>query len=163
MTRALAFDPGPNLCAWAYLEGEGDRVRYLAHGRAASDPARLAVVIAAHEADLVAVEAMGGWQPAPGRFLDLQRTAVVAGMLVGLAHPKPTFTLPANAPGALDSWRYRLTGVKRARDADVRRALLRALPDLPRSDEHVRDAAGLAVVALRVHPRLNLARAGNGG
>jgi hypothetical protein len=147
--NVLAFDPGPGETAWAYLTGDRNTAQHLNHGKVPSTPKALLNIIETHPADLYAVETMGMFLPKANAWKGLQRCAVVSGLLIGLLHPRPTFTLPANAPGKGDSWRYRLTGQTRTTDHDIARWLEIILPDLPRTNNHCRDAAGLGVVALR--------------
>lgn len=155
----MSFDPGSKHTRWAILTGDQHTQQYVTSGTEASDPQSLADLIQTamleHDITHWAVETMGRFAPNPKIMLSLLETGQVSGVLIGLATAtgKPVFTLSANAPKGKVSWRTMLCGVRdgtHAGDATVQAYLKMVLPSLPASTNvHVRDAAGLGVVAMR--------------
>jgi hypothetical protein len=148
----LAFDPGPHSTAFALVQGDERQQQVVESGKvlsAAPELKALLVRVATRDARLlVAVETVAGYLAHPARAASLFETARVAGLILGLAHPCPTFTLPANATGSADSWRLRLCRNPRAGDAQVRRALTDRRVRVRGLSTHERDAVGLGVVTL---------------
>lgn len=160
----MSFDPGSKHTRWVILAGDRHTQQYVTSGTEASEPAALLELI--NTANLerpithYAVETMGRFAANPKIMLSLLETAEVSGTLIGLttATGKPVFTMPANAPKGKVSWRTMLCGARdgtHAGDATVQAYLKMVLPSLPASTNvHVRDAAGLGVVAMRCTPKL---------
>jgi hypothetical protein len=134
------------------LEGNEKRQEFLESGlvtSAAPDLNALLVNTANHAgAVVIAVETVAGYLAHKSRAAGLFETSRVAGLILGLAHPMPTFTLPANAQGSEDSWRLRLCRNARAGDVQVRKALSDRRIRTRGTTTHERDAIGLGLVTL---------------
>jgi Holliday junction resolvasome RuvABC endonuclease subunit len=101
-------------------------------------------LFAEHQPAVVAVEVPDGFVHAKYRGPTLLATARVAGGLAWLAEGETlrVIELPAAA------WRQTLVGRPHAKDAVIKLAVERLVTGLPaRTNVHVRDALGLAIVA----------------
>jgi Holliday junction resolvasome RuvABC endonuclease subunit len=144
----LGIDPGPNTCGFAVIEQTAMQRtvgRYLEGGARPSDFEILDSLIhgfVLQGGNHVAIERVG-LAHRPEAIHSLIETAHVAGICEGIArHRCPSVSLtPAVA------WRRSLTGRNNASDANIKTALLARLSDVPRTNAHVRDAAGLALVS----------------
>jgi hypothetical protein len=146
--KVLSFDPGPNQTAWALLEGDQRQQTVLDSDMIQSTPLEVASLLVLEKPTLIAVELTAGFTPKPQAVVSLMKTATVAGMICGVAYPLPVFTMVANAGGNEDSWRLRLTRNPRAKDTDVRNALMVMGLRIKGTTVHERDAIGLGAVTL---------------
>lgn len=142
--RVLGVDPGSAHVGVAVLEFDS-------HGRASwswadevspNDVSRawLLDLVTRFRFDRVAIE-----QPVPramGALRQLIATAELSGYVRGLADSLSLDPMPITSY----EWRKRLTGASNAKDAVIKFALEEHL-NVPRSNSHKRDAAGVALIA----------------
>lgn len=193
---ALAFDPSPDGFAFAVVAlREGMRPHALAaYERRATGEFKVVqgpsirrarevfhTLLSDYHPTIIAVEGVAGYlsqkrvERQRSTSFDLSTlvdTAIWAGMLIGFApNPDKVFTLPANGSGHQTSWRFLLTGNRKADDAAVAGSLnaylhggldvlarrtvkVKGAPGVTapqtvyRDNNHKRDAMGLAVTAI---------------
>lgn len=145
--RAIGIDPGAETGIAVMELRPGARFRWLDHVRLnPKAPAlHLALLINIWTPDVVAVEVPSGYVFEHQRGKDLLATGVLAGELIDRARTSGVEVVRASA----STWRKALTGKGNAGDDLVRTALERRTDNMPkRSNEHARDAAGVAAYAL---------------
>lgn len=152
--RVIAFDPGPTTCGYAIAEhgrDAGNRVRFLAGGEVSSDAAMLGQTLGCGAGvDAVCVETPAGYVYEKFRGPTLIETARVAERIAILAGVRGTRVVQMSAA----QWRKALCSKANADDKRIKRAVQMVTTDLPsRTNEHLRDALGLAIVVLW-NPRL---------
>jgi Holliday junction resolvasome RuvABC endonuclease subunit len=156
----LAWDPGPTKSAYALVEvagrGEMARHRYHSCGMVESTASAMLEIVEGYAkqkmVDVVAIEHAVHTHPSKtasraalmGRAKQLMATTRIEGIIETLCVAKglPVRPLPATV------WRRELTGRAQATDARVKEHVSMVVSRLPkRTNVHVRDAIGLAVVA----------------
>lgn len=144
--RVLAFDPGAEI-GWAALDHTGKLLDSYGSTRGMNHVEQILSDFSrvASAADIVAVErnpffATGQRAFNPSPLID---AAFVGGTIKGLAMGHGLTVVEASA----HQWRQAIVGKRTANDAEVKAALLRIMPGLPRCNAHVRDAIGLALYA----------------
>lgn len=147
-STVLAFDPGPTSTGFAVVAtvavGNVRRHTYVDGGQCSSTPEGFAAVLEAFPGVRVAIEQVAGYAYEQARSAQLIATARVGGLLEGLARSdgRAVQTIAAG------QWRKSLCGRSSADDATIKRAVGVFVVGLPkRTNVHVRDALGLAVVA----------------
>lgn len=158
--RVLAFDPGPTTSWFAVaLAGQGGMALFGGAGPVAtSDGSRLEALLddeaVRTPGGLVAVEIPGALHPRAGaspanlfaRSKQLLETARAAQKIVDAAGARGLVPVEMTA----GQWRHALARKNNANDALIKRAVTMFSIGLPqRTSAHVRDAFGLAIVALR--------------
>lgn len=153
--RIVGFNPGPTKSGWCVAElalADRGMVRFIRGGQCRSIHEEFCRIIEAarpgplHPLLLVGVEQPEGFIHQHARGAQLLETARVAGEIAGLARLSGyrVAQLPAG------KWRHALAGKNNASDALVARACAMFVRGMPKkSNSHVRDALGLAVVVLR--------------
>lgn len=160
--RVLAFDPGPREC-WYARAALGDRgmVIFVDAGMVhSSDDAGIASLMTSATEEpraLVAVEVPSALHPRAGatpanlfaRSKQLMATARAAQRIEDAAHARALDVLELSA----GQWRHALVRKNNASNALIKRAVtLFSIGLSKRTNEHQRDALGLAIVALRSAP-----------
>jgi len=158
--RCLAWDPGPTVCWWASaLAGEHGIILFGGAGSIpTADASRLEALLddeaVRNPGGLVAVEIPGALHPRAGaspanlfaRSKQLLDTARAAQRIVDAARVRGLVTVEMTA----GQWRHALTRKNNASDQLIKRAVTMFSLGLPkRTSAHVRDAFGLAMIALR--------------
>jgi Holliday junction resolvasome RuvABC endonuclease subunit len=153
----LSVDPGSKACHYSIVRpGPPGRVVFVTCGEVASDPAEFAALIRRcvtdHEITHFAIEWVFGYSHGKERSAALIETNGEAGTLRGIAYAEGFTALRVPAV----NWRRSLVANGTADDAVIKRAVTALVVGLPtRTNEHVRDALGLGVVAMRwVNPRV---------
>lgn len=171
MIHVLGFDPSTELrSSWAHLTVDGETRRLLAGGTYAThgpdDIERLlqgfvATTCGAANAAVAPTAIVAVEVPNPWAGVDRKRTkalmdcATTAGWVHGLARGIG-LRVVVLAP---EAWRQQIVGSRRCDDLTIQRALGALVPGASGSNNHVRDAAGVALAAaLRVQhePRVLL-------
>lgn len=164
----LAIDPGSKRAGYARVKVEplGQRCHFLDAGMMPSTRDALLGYLAEHAVDAGAVERPAGFAFELSRVGALLETSYAAGLMSGVlqAHAQETGRVGEYKTGvpvlelSAQVWRRELCGSHRERaekrgsagDAEVRRFVEHFVRGLPkRTNEHVRDALGLALVAAR--------------
>ena len=146
--RILGFDPGPTTTAWTPIEVEGQRVRrWLDHG-VVRHPVEIADQLHRQlPGTLIAVETPSGYVFEHARGRALLDTARVAGEIFGIATSLGWRVERLSA----QEWRKAVVGRANASDGHVRGALAVLIRNMPRTNNHQRDAAGCALaVAMKL-------------
>ena len=139
----LSLDPGPTSSGYARVRLVGPRVTYVSSGRVSSDLNQLERLFDP-ELDAVAVETPKGYVFSPARGAQLLATARIAGALAWMAQARHLRLVELSA----GEWRKALCGRATADDHRVADAVAANVIDCPaKSNVHVRDALGLALVA----------------
>jgi Holliday junction resolvasome RuvABC endonuclease subunit len=145
MTTLLAIDPGPSRSYWALVE-VGARPRYVDSGWCESTLEDVDRLFRSREVDHIALEQVAGYAYEAKRTAQLIATSRVEGMIGAGAY---SFRVPL-VEVAASTWRKALCGKGNADGHAIARALATWVVGMPtRTNEHVRDALGLAVVACR--------------
>lgn len=140
----LGFDPGPRHTYWARVMVMPGGFKYITGGRIFSDVGSVALVLAKSDPKMIGIEEVGNFVK-PAARIQLKDTSKVVGIIEGVAGAMgyKTMLISANGPA---SWRKVLTGKATAGDLLVGEAIA-AVPDFPqRSNNHLRDATGIALV-----------------
>ena len=148
MNCVLAFDPGPTRTAWGALSplAHGTACTFVGGGVVPSTLEELGALCAQYrDAAVMAIEAVGLAHRVEARHALIQ-TAHVAGLLEGLIRAE--FPRVVAVLLTAVQWRRALTGRGNANDASIKRVVCASVRGMPaRTNCHVRDALGLAVVA----------------
>lgn len=142
----MGFDPGPHKTAAALIavpQGAGIPI-FVKWYHVPSNPKAIAALLEGHLLDLVVVERVYLWD---GRTNNsIRDTCEISGAIGWMAEHRNIETIRYG----VTEWRRRLvTGKKRtgtANDKMVELALRAHFPDLPKSNDHLRDALGIALV-----------------
>lgn len=159
---ALGLDPGPTKTAWSLIEmGPNGMAHYVGSGMLLStdpDAFRAKLAGAASVGALVAVELPTALHPRAGADpanLFARSKQLLATMKVGAS-----IATEARSAGlevvelSAGQWRHALTGKNNASNPLIERAVRMFTTGFPtKSNEHVRDALGLAIVAARTGRR----------
>jgi Holliday junction resolvasome RuvABC endonuclease subunit len=140
----LGFDPGPRNTYWARVLVTPAGCKYISGGRIYSDVGSIALVLAKSDPKMIGIEEVGNFVK-PEAKIQLKDTAKVVGLIEGVAGAMgyKSMLIAANGPS---SWRKVLTGNANAGDLLVGEAVV-ATPNFPpRSNNHLRDATGIAMV-----------------
>jgi Holliday junction resolvasome RuvABC endonuclease subunit len=146
----LAFDPGPKSCGFAVAnltpEMRG-RPTFLRGGKVDSAFDSIRCLLDENSnVDIVAVETPAGFIHEHARGAQLLETRGVAGRIDTIARMRSHNVVEMTA----GEWRRQLTGKANASDAVIKRAVTMFAYGLPkRTNAHMRDALGLAIVVLR--------------
>lgn len=154
----LAVDPGSTRCAFAALEGDGAKVRYIACGMFDATTDAFREVLASVErrvgraVSLVAVEKPTGYVYSPERGAHLMASAAVAGGIAWMGRMLGATVVELSSTEVRKALvgKARLGSTMRKGDMDrlVKAALPGIVRGLPgRSNEHTRDAMAVGVVA----------------
>lgn len=140
----LGFDPGPRHTYWARVVVRSNGCKYITGGRIYSDVGSIALVLAKADPRMIGIEEVGNFIK-PEAKIQLKDTAKVVGLIEGVAGAMgyKSMLIPAN--GSV-SWRKVLTGNANAGDLLVGETVI-ATENFPqRSNNHLRDATGIALV-----------------
>jgi len=144
----VALDPGPTMCGHARVRIEGTRATYVEGGLVNATLEGIEQLL--RIADAVAVEVPRGYIFQPARGAQLLATAHIAGGICWMAQSRGLPLVEFTG----QEWRRGLTGKgSRVSDHMVKDAVESAVIGVPsKTNVHVRDALGLAVVAAwRLH------------
>jgi len=146
----LAIDPGEKACGFAIVRLEGPRTRWLGGGKIDATRAGFqnllngALLTRCLGADVVALEDVSGFIHEPFRGPHLLATAKVLGGIAWECEREGLRVVELTAR----AWRKTLCGKANASDGVIADAVRANVVDMPTSsNEHVRDALGLAIVA----------------
>lgn len=148
--RILSVDPGSTSAGWSIItQSPRARPQFVAGGTCPVTPSALSELLADHApVDVLAIETIEiyGAQGMAVRMRDLAKTSGAAELLRGLAFGKGIPVLGITA----SEWRLAVIGKRSPSDAEVKRTVTSLVDGLPRTNEHVRDATGLAILAARM-------------
>jgi Holliday junction resolvasome RuvABC endonuclease subunit len=152
--RVVAWDPGPRWSGWCLAEmtaASRGRPVFVDGGKVRSIPEEIHRIIGrAGAGSVVGVETPTGYVHQHARGAALLETARVAGEIVGAARYCGHHVVEM----AASSWRRALCGNGSAPDCTIARAVAMLATGLPvRTNVHLRDALGLAIVVFR-HPAI---------
>lgn len=142
----MGFDPGPHKTAAALIAvpaGAGKPL-FVKWYHVPSSPQAIAALLEAHLLDLAVVERVYLWD---GRTNNsIRDTCEISGAIGWMAEHRNIETMRYG----VSEWRRRLISTKRGagtpNDKMVELALRAHFPDLPKSNDHLRDALGIALV-----------------
>lgn len=150
----LAIDPGSSRCAYAVLQGEVARVRYVASGFFDAELDGFLAVLGGSAFNVVAVERPAGYVHEAARGANLMATAGVAYAIDWVARSRaiPTVTLTAAEvrKGVLgrSTQAFGRAQEKGGMDRIIKAAIATFVDGLPRqTNNHVRDALLVGVAA----------------
>ena len=140
----LGLDPGPRHTYWARVSVTPAGARFIAGGRIYSDVGSVALVLAKSDPKMIGIEEVGNFIKTEAK-IQLKDTAKVVGLIEGVAGAMGyrTMLIQANGPAG---WRKVLTGKGTAGDLLVGEAVTRTAGFPERSNNHLRDATGIALV-----------------
>jgi len=142
--RLLGIDPGTKESGVADIEFDGSRFHFVWTGRIPNDKVHLRI----SSAHLVALEAPGGSMFGGGaRSANIIRTSYWAGWFACIATERGCRIVEATA----NEWRKAVVGRANAKNALIAKKVVPLISGWPtRSNNHQRDAAGMAVYAGRL-------------
>jgi Holliday junction resolvasome RuvABC endonuclease subunit len=145
----VGVDPGPTRSAWSAIESRcAGRWQFVRCGMAESNAEAFRDVLALTVGCDFAFETPSGYIHEHARGAALLATARVAGELVAVAQSCHRRVVEMSA----SKWRQGLTGKSNASDALIKKAVELYVDGLPkRSNAHVRDAIGVAIVGASMH------------
>lgn len=146
--RVLGFDPGSKQCGWSLADCTGPRPIYLDGGECAATWEETGDIMSRCAPTMIAIESIVIYGASDDRHTfrmkALAETAYVAGLIHGAARSRALWVTEL----AARDWRKRLIGSPHSTDARIKSTLQVLVANLPkRTNEHVRDALGLAIAA----------------
>ena len=153
-TRILGVDPGLNRTGWGVIDSEGNRLRHVAHGVVASDPAdALSVRLSALYGELAKI--IVTWRPDEAAVEEVfvnrnPASTLKLGMARGIALLAPAMAGLGVAEYAANLVKKSIVGVGHADKAQVAMMVARILPG---ANSKADAADALAVAICHAHHR----------